>query len=103
MNSWVWGIIGVLLALLGLGIPVGYGIKSLLQNILTLLKNVNSLVLSVQVTISNVNNTVNKMSEFIDRNEQQHAELRTMVDNGVDRLNDNLNNQSNRIVDAMKR
>lgn len=102
-SSWFWGVVGVLLALLGLGIPIGYGIKLLLQKILALLENVNTLILSVQKTVNTVNGTVDKMASFIDRNDQQHNEIRMKIDTEFDRVNDNLNNQANRIVDATRR
>ena len=97
MNGWIWGLIGVLVSLVCLGIPIGYGIKLLLQQILTLLKSVKSVIDSVQETITNVNTTVLRMSEFIDRNDRQHNEIRS----GLERVNDNINTQSNRIVDAV--
>ena len=97
MNGWIWGLIGVLVSLLCLGIPIGYGIKLLLEKILALLKSVKAVMDSVQETINNVNATVVRMSEFIDRNDRQHNEIRE----GLNRVNDNLNTQTNRIMDAV--
>lgn len=97
MNGWIWGLIGVLVSLLCLGIPIGYGIKLLLQQILALLNTVKDLIESVQETVSNVNTTVTQMSEFINRNDRQHGEIRSSLES----VKDNLNTQSNRIVDAV--
>ena len=97
MNGWIWGLIGVLVSLVCLGIPVGYGIKLLLQQILTLLTSVKSIIDSIQTTITNVNAILLRISEFIERNDRQHEEFRA----GLERVNDNLNIQSNRIVDAV--
>ena len=99
MNGWIWGLIGVLVSLVCLGIPIGYGIKLLLKEILTLLRSVKSVIDSVQETVANVNNTVFRMSEFIERNDRQHTEIRE----GLNRVNDNLNTQSNRIMDAARK
>lgn len=103
MQAWGWGIIGVLLALLGLGVPVGYGIKILLSEIKTLLESVKSLIESVQKTVINVNQTVNRMAEFIDRSDQQHSDILRDIDTGFDRVVDKVNNESNRIVDAVRK
>ena len=102
-QSLVWGIIGIVIAILSIGIPVGYGIKALLKQILDLLQTVKSLIESVQYTVVNVNSTVDKMALFIDRNEQQHAAIEHARDAGFDRVTDNINNQSNRICDNISR
>lgn len=103
MSAHVWGIIGILLALLGLGIPIGYGLRSLLKEVLTVLKSVKELLDNVQATVTKVYSTVDKMSAFIDRNERQHAELRTFVESGFNRVVDKVDNESDRIVDNVRK
>ena len=101
MNGAWWGIIGVIVGILGLGIPIAYGIKALLAKILDLLQNVKDLVESVQVTINNVNATVSKMTEFISRNENQHAAMLQRMDSEFDRVVDTTRNEANRIMDKI--
>ena len=99
MNGAWWGIIGVIIGILGLGIPIAYGIKALLSKIFDLLKNVKDLVESVQITINNVNTTVSKMTEFISRNENQHTAMIQRMDAEFDRVVDTVRNEANRLMD----
>ena len=103
MSAEVWGIIGVLLALLGLGIPLGYTLRSLMKEALDVLKSVKDLLNSVQTTVNKVYSTVDKMSAFIDRNERQHAELRTFVESNFNRVVDKVDNEADRIVDNLRK
>ena len=101
MSNHIWGIIGILVALLTLGIPIGFGLKSLMKEILAILKSVKSLMDEVQKTLNTIHGTVNRMSAFIDANERQHAEMRNLIVQENNRIVDKIDHEGERITDKL--